>query len=102
MRPRSVKERDPRGTRRWQKLRANLLERDRRANAPCWICGQPIDYRAEPMTPDAWEPDHVLPVATHPELAFDPGNIKPSHCSCNRARGKKKNDNGLGLPSRIW
>lgn len=54
------------------------------------------------MTPDAWEPDHVLPVATHPELAFDPGNIKPSHCSCNRARGKKKNDNGLGLPSRIW
>ena len=97
-----MKERDPRGTKRWQKLRVNLYERDRRAGAPCWICGQPIDYRAPSGTPDAWEPDHVLPVASRPDLAFDPGNIRPSHCSCNRARGKKANCNDLGTPSRAW
>lgn len=94
--------RDPRGTRRWQELRASLYERDRKANAPCWICLQPIDYRAEPGTPDAWEPDHVRPVATDPELAFDPGNIRPAHCSCNRSRGSKRGVSSLGRPSRNW
>ena len=97
-----MKERDPRGTKRWQKLRANLYERDRRACSPCWICGQPIDYRAPSGTPDAWEPDHVLPVSTRPDLAYDPGNRRPAHCSCNRARGKKGNTNDLGSPSRAW
>ena len=97
-----MKERDPRGTKRWQKLRANLYERDRRADARCWICGQPIDYRAPSGTPDSWEPDHVLPVSARPDLAFDVGNIKPSHCSCNRARGKRGNANDLGSPSRAW
>lgn len=94
--------RDPRGSRRWHELRARLFDRDRKANAPCWICGQPIDYRAASMTPDAWEPDHVQPVATHPDLAFDPGNIRPSHCSCNRSRGSRRADASIGKSTRNW
>ena len=93
---------DPRRTSRWRKLRPLLYERDRAANAACWICGQPIDYRAAPGTPDAWEPDHAVPVRDAPELAFDPGNILPSHSSCNRARGKGESGNDLGTPSRAW
>ena len=78
-----------------------LYERDRRANAPCWLCNQQIDYRAAPMSPDAWEPDHVLPVIDHPELAFDPGNIRPAHASCNRSRGSGKAV-GIGHTTRNW
>lgn len=94
--------RDPRSSTRWQQLRRNLYERDRRANAPCWICGQQIDYRAPSGTPDAWEPDHVLPVATHPDLAYDPGNIRPAHCSCNRSRGSSGAGGGIGRTTRDW
>lgn len=94
--------RDPRGTRRWRELRRRLYKRDRAANSPCWICGQPIDYRAEAGSPDAWEPDHVMPVADHPELALDPGNIKPAHCSCNRSRGSGRAEASIGNPTRNW
>lgn len=93
---------DPRQTRRWRKLRALLYERDRAANAPCWICGQPIDYRAPAGTPDAWEPDHVRDVRSRPDLALDPGNVMPSHSSCNRSRQDRKDEPPLGEPSRDW
>ena len=94
--------RDPRGTRCWRKFREGLYRRDRATNAACWICGQPIDYRAEPGTPDAWEPDHVVPVAQAPDLAFDPGNVRPAHCSCNRSRGDRRGSLGIGKPTRNW
>ena len=93
---------DPRCTRKWRKLRDQLYRRDRAANAPCWICGQQIDYRAEAGTPDAWEPDHVMPVAHHPEAALDPGNVRPSHCSCNRARGSAGAAGLIGKTTRDW
>lgn len=93
---------DPRCTRRWRVLRESLFLRDKKANAKCWICGQAIDYRAAAGTPDSWEPDHVVPVTSRPDLAFDPGNIKPAHCSCNRSRGNCRGDSSLGTPSRVW
>lgn len=93
---------DPRSTRRWQILREQCYRRDRKANALCWICGQQIDYRAKPGTPDAWEGDHIKDVKRHPELAFDPGNVAPSHCSCNRSRGIKDRANQIGKPSETW
>lgn len=93
---------DPRQTRRWKRLREQLYKRDRAANAPCWICGQDIDYRAPSGTPDAWEPDHMLPVSERPDLAFDPGNVRAAHCACNRSRGSKRGEPSLGEPSRKW
>ncbi len=93
---------DPRSDPRWRSLRVSCYRRDRRANAPCWICGQPINYALKPSSaPDAYEPDHVRDVKTRPELAFDPGNIAASHRSCNRGRGTREVD-GIGQPSRVW
>lgn len=92
---------DPRKTTRWRKLRAELYRRDRAASAPCWICHQPIDYRARPGTPDSWEPDHMRDVKNYPQLAFEPSNIMPAHCSCNRARGNREMV-PVGRPSRSW
>lgn len=94
---------DPRHTSQWQKLRPILYKRDRLANSPCGICGQPIDYRLTDG-PDCWEPDHIKPVRRYPELAFVMSNLQPTHRSCNRSKSDNelKNDNGLGSPSRRW
>lgn len=92
---------DPRKTARWRRLRKELYRRDRAANACCWICHQPIDYRARPGTPDAWEPDHVKDVRSFPSLAFEPSNVMPAHCSCNRSR-KDSELVPLGAGSRQW
>ena len=92
-----------RHSRRWREvIRPQCLRRDMAAQAPCWICGQPIDYTAAPGTPDAWEPDHYYPVKDYPELAEDPANIRPSHSSCNRSRHTGEHDGDIGEPSRRW
>ena len=38
------------------------------------------------------------------EIAEDPANIAPSHCSCNRSRGNKDIDekSRLGISSENW
>ena len=98
---------------RWETIREMAYKRDRAKDAPCWICGRPIDYRAKvnPHTgeynPNAWEPDHYFTQEEHPELAYDLANLRPSHARCNRARGqldgtehayKRK----IGNQSRDW
>jgi len=94
---------DPRSTPQWQRLRLQCYERDRKRGAPCHLCHQPIDYSLKPSsTPDAYEPDHLRDVDTHPELALLPENVAPSHRRCNRARGKKAGVNELGNRSRDW
>ena len=71
---------------------------------PCHICGQPIDYLAPPLSPDSWEPDHILPCDKHPDRMYDIANLAPSHSSCNRSRGDAEieHDKPLGRPSRSW
>lgn len=92
-----------RDTREWRLLRQNCYNRDKAKRAPCWICGQPINYGVAPSTtPDSWEPDHRFPVAHHPELAELPDNVMPSHKRCNRSRGNKAGINELGNQSRNW
>lgn len=74
-----------------------------RLRARCHICKQPIDYSLRPSsTPDAWEPDHVIPRSKRPDLALAMWNIAPSHRSCNRARQDRVVDSDLGEPSREW
>lgn len=94
------------GGSRWRNLKAQALRRDMRKDARCWICGGRIDYRAEPGTPDAWEPDHIKPRSKYPELTYDITNLAPSHCSCNRSRKDRSAQETLGLgvgtQSRDW
>ena len=89
---------------RWKRIRKLAWDRDRKARGVCHICGQPIDYTLHPSSgPNAWEPDHVIPVSKRPDLELDLGNILPSHARCNRARGDGTNgENDLGMRSRIW
>lgn len=90
------------GGRRWQRVRRVAYNRDRGNDAPCWICGQPIDYDAPAGTPDAYEPDHVRPVSRFPELEFSLENIRAAHCSCNRSRGDGSGIDRIGMSSRRW
>ena len=89
---------------RWPYIRKMAWDRDRKARAVCWICGQPIDYTIAPSSSDmSWEPDHVLPYAKRPDLELDLSNIKASHRACNRARGNGCGmRNEIGQQSRIW
>lgn len=89
---------------KWPVIRRLAWDRDRREGAVCHICGMPIDYTLPPSSaPDAWEPDHILPVAKRPDLELDLRNIAASHMRCNRARGDGTNgENALGMRSRIW
>ena len=92
-----------RTTQTWRRLRLQCFRRDKASDAPCWICGGQIDYAAEPSsTADAWEPDHRIPVAAHPELAEVPENILPSHRRCNRAKRDRAAVDALGERSRDW
>lgn len=97
-----------RGGARWVHIRMLAFRRDRAASAPCWICqaegrDPAIDYSL-PISggPLAWEADHYIPVDDHPELEYDLGNIRASHVSCNRARGKRAGIDLLGKRSRDW
>ena len=89
---------------RWPYVRRMAWDRDRKARNICHICGQPINYFLQPSSCDeAWEPDHIIPVAMAPDLELDLNNIKASHRRCNRARGDGTNgENVLGMQSRVW
>ncbi|WP_291479835.1 HNH endonuclease [Corynebacterium sp.] len=74
----------------------------RELGAVCWLCHQPIAYDAPAQTSDAFEPDHAVPRDVAPELALDWDNLRPAHCSCNRARGKRDVPLPLGPQTRAW
>jgi len=60
-------------TKRWQVLRAEILERDKYR---CRSCG----------TRGRLEVDHIKPVRTHPELSYAPGNLQ---CLCPSCHTRK-------------
>jgi hypothetical protein len=77
----------------WERLSRRYREYCRSQNALCHLCvrrgdieNAAIDYAAKPNTALAFEPDHLKPRSTHPELRFVWGNLAPSHCRCNRQR----------------
>lgn len=57
-------------TKRWTALRAEILERDRYR---CQCCG----------ARGRLEVDHVKPVRTHPELAYEPRNLQALCPGCH-------------------
>lgn len=77
-------------------------EEGKAADAPCWICGQPIDYDAEPRTPNAHSLDHLHPYSTHPELHDDPANWRHAHDRCNKQRGNRPPTQPCETLPRWW
>ena len=91
----------------WQKVRTRAFERDRKKNVPCQICGRQINYAlgmssTKDYNPQAYEPDHILPVDRHPELELDLVNIQAAHAGCNRSKKNKAGINLLGVQSEDW
>ena len=74
-----------------------------RAEASCWICGQRIDYDADPgSADDSHELDHYHPVSLRPELQEDPANFRHAHRKCNGVRGNRAPRPGLGVTVPAW
>lgn len=90
-------------TRHFKKLKEQFFSRCRREHAPCWLCGQPIDYEAEPgTTDDSLTLDHRFPVSKRPDLQDDPANFMAAHRSCNVRRGDSDPHLPLGALTRDW
>lgn len=90
-------------TSRFVREAKEFRERCRREDAPCWLCGMPIDYGAAPnTTDDSFNLDHYYPVSKRPDLQDDPAGFRPSHTSCNRLRGNSDPRKPLGRLSRVW
>jgi 5-methylcytosine-specific restriction endonuclease McrA len=75
--------------RAWRVVKAKFRKHCQEVDERCWICDQQINYEANWREPTAFESDHAKPIKTHPHLALVMGNLRPSHQSCNRARGAK-------------
>lgn len=87
-----------RNTHNFKRLAKNL----RMQGGPCWLCGQPIDYRAGSDSNESFSVDHAVPWSKDETLREDPGNLRAAHLGCNRKRGNRQAPAGLGLLSRDW
>lgn len=76
------------GHRTWRKLKADFKAHHASAHSPCWICLRAIEYE-KASGPWSFEADHYRPRKTHPHLAFQWSNLRPSHQRCNRSRQHK-------------
>lgn len=92
-----------RETRAWRNLRSKTLAEARRLKKPCALCGQPINYRADPRAWDAPSVDHIRSWKHHPELRLDPGNLQIAHQACNSSKGVgQQGPPSIGNQSRDW
>lgn len=88
------------GRRRAEALRRVKAE-GRRTNAPCVICGQPIDYGLEYPDPWSCSVQHIQSRKLHPERTWDPSNWAPAHLVDNKSAGTGEVQ-GLGVTSVDW
>ena len=89
-----------------EKFRKACSQQNRGQGAPCWLCGQAIQYSLRFPHPGSFSVDHVIAVNERPELILDVSNWAASHFSCNSARGGMGEDllgpGALGVPSEEW
>jgi hypothetical protein len=81
------------GTHQWKQLKKKFRSVCRASNALCHLCvargdleNAVIDYDAPPLSPRAFEPDHIHSPLTHPWLRYEWSNLAASHSRCNRQR----------------
>ena len=75
---------------------------DGSVGAPCWLCGEDIDYRLRAPHPFSWSMDHVITAQEAPHLMLDKGNVAAAHLDCNLRRGTSEPALHLGVPSEVW
>lgn len=80
-------------------MRRNTTIRDRhratiaRAQPPCWLCGQPIDYSLKYPDPASYVVDHVVPLDAGGEDALS--NKRAAHRICNSRKSNKQHAAGI-------
>ncbi|AWY06155.1 HNH endonuclease [Gordonia phage Suzy] len=73
--------------------------------APCWICGEPIEYLdadGEPILEGPWSfsLDHYETVCAKPELEWNYDNWRASHHLCNQRRGARRPSRSIWIGSK--
>lgn len=74
--------------RSWDVLVATLKARHP-SRYVCCLCGRAIQHELRYPEPMSFSADHILPVATHPELKMDYSNLQPAHLRCNLRKGDR-------------
>lgn len=87
---------NPRTGHRWRRLVADV----KRRGDPCWLCGHPIDWQAEPRTRHSFSLDHIVPLSKGGSL-LDPANAATAHYGCNSAK-KDSEGRPKSRTSRAW
>lgn len=82
----------------WERLASSVKAR----RDPCWLCGYPIDYDAEPRTRWSFSVDHIVPLSQG-GTPRDPANLAAAHYGCNSRKGNGTTQT-LSRPvtSRLW
>jgi 5-methylcytosine-specific restriction endonuclease McrA len=75
---------DPYSDTRYRQLRAALKRRSRAAGAPCWLCGEAIDYDLPHTDAMSFTADHVHSLVNGGRV--DSSDLKPAHRRCNGKR----------------
>jgi hypothetical protein len=88
------------------RYRKSCHQQNRGRGSPCWLCGQDINYLLPHPHPASFSVDHSIPVNERPDLILDTNLWRPSHLSCNSARGGMNEDiygpGALGFPSEVF
>ena len=63
-------------TKRWKRIRAQIIKRDGYRCVACGMHGR-------------LEVDHIKPVRSHPELAYDEGNLQALCPTCHSRKTRK-------------
>lgn len=74
---------------RWKRLRSRVI---RTRPHRCHWCYRDLDPKARFTEPNAIQVDHVRPVKTYPELAWDEANLVLSCPGCNNAKRARYQD----------
>lgn len=73
----------------------------KRADSPCCICTQSIEYDLEYPHPQSCSVQHIKSRKLFPHLTWERSNWGPAHLDCNKAAGIKS-DTGMGVTSEDW
>lgn len=75
-----------RNDRAYTAKRDALKRQSKRTNAPCHLCGKPIDYALNYKHAMSFTADHIEAVGAGGSMT---GALAPAHRACNSRRGKK-------------
>ena len=71
----------------WTKQARTFRSACQQADAPCYLCGRPIDYTLSGRTPGGFSADHLEPIANGGVLLPGFAGLAPTHLRCNSKRG---------------